>query len=457
MARGTLPRGARDLMEPRRKTTTTIEVLGGPGDPVRAILRKRLAGFMRMSPEAYCLAYWEAMADNPEARLLVYKRTAGVASKIAEVDQGEHDPTDVETWLLATWGDGAYQFQPQVAGRLYGPPSKVFRFGEVTDEGPARVPQEAIDAEIQQATKRLGHLAAIKGLQEIVQPKPGEGGDEMKSADVAALVTAQMTPLMEMVKQSEARAQRAEERADKFLEKLIDARSGTQQVQAPLFAEILKGALSKPEILGVLLNGTPPPESTWLDTIRDVAREFGPAIQSVLAQAMARGGVTIAPMALAPAGGGPATTQPGEPHPTVATDQGDGTMPMPLNEEQTMAKDLMVEAIKAGNYQDALDALEAFPGLMPTEGGAVPLGEFIISKINPRANPRAYLPQLAMLVPVAEFKALHANMLAFVQHMQRRILADEAAVRNGAGTAPPTTREVAGDLRPTRGEAHDDE
>jgi hypothetical protein len=82
---------------------------------------------------------------------------------------------------------------------------------------------------------------------------------------------------------------------------------------------------------------------------------------------------------------------------------------------------------------------------MPVQGGAVPLGEFIISKIDPKVNARVYLPQLAMLIP--EFKGMVPQALAFVQAIQQRILADDEAARRAGGTDTPA------DMRPTpRGE-----
>lgn len=437
-----------------RERTTTIVTRGGPGDPVRGLIRKRLAGFMRMNPEAYCEAYWEAMADNPEAKLVLYKRAAGIASKIAEVDPGEHDPADVETWIMSEWGDGAYQFQPQVAGRMYGPASKVFRFGEVTDEQPRKVEQDTIDHELQAIIRRLGHIASVGKLTEVTRgaEAPKGDGDDMKMTDVAALMQTQMAPLIEMAKQSETRAQRAEERLEKMLDRMMEERRGAAPVNANLFAEVFKTAVGKPEIMSLLLNGTPPPESSWLDTIRDLAREFGPAVQSMIAQVMERQGAAVA--ALPPSGGGAsgpahaASNIPGGPRPTATPPAGDGTMPMPLNEEQQMAKDNLVEFIKMGDFDNAFAALEAFPGLMPVQNGAVPLGEFIISKIDPKVNARVYLPQLAMLIP--EFKAIQPQALAFVQAIQRRILADDESARraDGSGAEGSLT-----DMRPTtRGE-----
>lgn len=442
----------------RQRTTTITTTGGGPGDPVRALIRKRLAGFMRMNPEAYCEAYWDAMADNPEARLILYKRAGGIASKIAEVNPGEHDPADVETWIMSEWGDGAYQMQPEVAGRLYGPASKVFRFGEVTDEAPRRVEQDSIDAELSAIMKRLGHITAVGKLAEVARPPeaPKGDGDDMKMADVAALMQAQMAPILAMTQAAEARAQRAEERLEKMLDRVMAEKTAAAPANANLFAEVFKSAVSKPELLSVLLNGAPPAETTWLDTIRDLAREFGPAVQAMIAQVMERQRMipTSAP-ALPPPGSGVPGVVPGHapssgPRPTAAP-EGDGTMPMPLNEEQQMAKDTLVEFIKAGDFQNAFAALEAFPGLMPVQGGAVPLGEFIIAKIDPKVNARVYLPQLAMLIP--EFKSMAPQALAFVQAIQQRILADDEAARRAEGGTGPGTPT---DMRPTtRGDEHD--
>lgn len=449
MARDKLPRDARNLME---RTTTTVTT-GGLGDPVRALIRKRLAGFMRMNAEAYCESYWEAMADNPEARLILFKRAGGIASKIAEVNPGEHDPADVETWIMAEWGDGAYQLQPEVAGKMYGPASKVLRFGEVTDEAPRRVEQDSIDAELSAIMKRLGHITAVGKLAEVARPPeaPKGDGDDMKMADVAALMQAQMAPILAMTQAAEARAQRAEERLEKMLDRVMTERTAAAPANANLFAEVFKSAVSKPELLSVLLNGTPPAESTWLDTIRDLAREFGPAVQAMIAQVLERQSVATA--ALPPGRGVPGVVPghvpPSGPRPTAApADMGDGTMPMPLNEEQQMAKDNLVEFIKAGDFENAFAALEAFPGLMPVPGGAVPLGEFILSKIDPKVNARVYLPQLAMLIP--EFKAIAPQALAFVQTVQQRILADDEAARRAEGSGAPVERPIpGGDMRPT--------
>ena len=115
-----------------------------------------------------------------------------------------------------------------------------------------------------------------------------------------------------------------------------------------------------------------------------------------------------------------------------------------------MAKDNLVEFIKAGDFENAFAALEAFPGLMPVQGGAVPLGEFIISKIDPKVNARVYLPQLAMLIP--EFKGMAPQALAFVQAIQQRILADDEAARRAEGGPAGAPA----DMRPTtRGDEHD--
>lgn len=445
-----LPREARELQE----RTTTIVTRGGPGDPIRALIRKALAGFMRMNAEAYCEAYWNIMSDNPDAKLILFKRTGSVGSKVAEMSAGERDATEVETWIMSEWGDGSYQLQPEVAGKMYGPPSRVLRFGEVGDEGPKHIPQDTIDAELSAVMRRLGHITAVGKLAEVAKAAEGppKGDGDMDMAGIAALMQAQQAPLMAMLTAAESRAQRAEERMEKMLDRVMSERTTAAAGAQPLFAEILKTAVGNKDTLALLLNGTPPAETTWLDTIRSLAQEFGPAIQGLLAQVMERQSLTPA---LPPGGGAPGAVPiaaPSGPRPTATpNDTGDGNMaPMPLNEEQVMAKDNLVEFIKAGDFENAFAALEAFPGLMPVPGGAVPLGEFILSKIDPKVNARVYLPQLAMLIP--EFKGLAPQALAFVQAVQRRILDDDEAARRAdgggaAGGGVPT------DMRPTtRGE-----
>lgn len=441
-----LPREARELQE----RTTTIVTRGGPGDPIRALIRKRLAGFMRMNAEAYCEAYWDVMADNPEAKLLLYKRTGGVASKIAEMSAGERDASEVETWIVSEWGDGAYQLQPEVAGKGYGPPSKVLRFGEVTDDQPKRVEQDSIDAELAAVMKRLGHITAVGKLAEVAKSAEGppKGDGDMDMAGIAALMTAQQAPLLAMLAAAEQRAQRAEERMEKILDRVLAEKATAAAGSQPLFAEILKNAVGNKDTLALLLNGAPPAESTWLDTIRDLAREFGPAIQGLVAQVMERQSLTPAlPPASGVPGAVPTHAAPSGPRPT-APETGDGNMaPMPLNEEQQMAKDNLVEFIKAGDFENAFAALEAFPGLMPVPGGAVPLGEFILSKIDPKVNARVYLPQLAMLIP--EFKGIAPQALAFVQAVQRRILDDDEAARRAEGGGGSAGSAAPSDMRPT--------
>lgn len=444
-----LPREARELQE----RTTTIVTRGGPGDPIRALIRKALAGFMRMNAEAYCEAYWTIMSDNPDAKLILFKRTGSVGSKVAEMSAGERDASEVETWIMSEWGDGSYQLQPEVAGKMYGPPSRVLRFGEVGDEGPKHIPQDTIDAELSAVMRRLGHITAVGKLAEVAKAAEGppKGDGDMDMAGIAALMQAQQAPLMAMLTAAESRAQRAEERMEKMLDRVMAERSAAAAGTQPLFAEILKTAVTNKDTLALLLNGTPPAETTWLDTIRDLAREFGPAVQGLIAQIMERQALQPA----LPSGGGAPAAIPAASHgprPTApSADTGDGTMPMPLNEEQVMAKDNLVEFIKAGDFENAFAALEAFPGLMPVPGGAVPLGEFILSKIDPKVNARVYLPQLAMLIP--EFKGLAPQALAFVQAVQRRILDDDEAARRAEGQGGTAGGAVPTDMRPTtRGE-----
>lgn len=437
---------ARDLPARRRTTTTTVETVGEEGNPLRARIRKRLDGHMAMNPEAYCLAYWNAVSDTPNAKLLIMKKVGGYLSKVGEIGPGEIDSKDVETWIMEEWKDGAYQLQPEVAGKMYGPASKVYRFGNTGEERAPRVEQESIDAEISTAMKRLGHVAALSKLREVVtadDDKGKKGDGDMDMAGVAALIQAQQAPLLEMMRQTEQRAQRAEERVEKLLEKMMDSRATQTQAQVPLFAEILKGAVSKPEVLSVLLNGAPAPESNWLDTLRDVAREFAPMLQTLLAQAMNR---SAGALPLPPGGATDkmsVPTQPGDPSPTGT--QGDGPMPMPLNEEQEMAKNMLVDFVAKGDFPNAYAVLESFPGFVPVGGTAMPLGEFIISKIDPAASPKVYLPQLGTLIP--DLRKTLPQAEAFVKFIQDRIVADDEADKRARS---------ARDQAPTRGGADDE-
>ena len=102
-------------------------------------------------------------------------------------------------------------------------------------------------------------------------------------------------------------------------------------------------------------------------------------------------------------------------------------MPMPLNEEQEMSKALILQFIGEEDYANAFATLETFPGFMPVQGGAVPMGEFIISHIDPAIRPEVYVPQLAMLFP--ELRGMVPRATAFVKWTQEKILRDDEAMK----------------------------
>ena len=117
-------------------------------------------------------------------------------------------------------------------------------------------------------------------------------------------------------------------------------------------------------------------------------------------------------------------------------------MPMDLNEEQQMSKVLLIDFLKQNDMANAFAVLAAFPGFAPGPQGLMPLGDFILSRIDPAADSRVYLPQLAMLFP--EVKAMQEQAVAFIKFIQRKIMADEEAMlreQHGGGQGPAPTKE----------------
>lgn len=113
-------------------------------------------------------------------------------------------------------------------------------------------------------------------------------------------------------------------------------------------------------------------------------------------------------------------------------------MPMPLNEEQEMSKALILDFIKKQDHANAFAVLESFPGFMPVPGGGVPMGEYIISHIDPAVKAEVYVPQLAMLFP--ELRQMVAEAVAFVKWTQDKIVRDDEAMKQdqNAQTQRPT-------------------
>lgn len=417
----------------RRTITETVQK-SPDTDSFAGRLRAAIPDTGRLTITGYTEAFFRKL-NEPDASLHVFKRlkASGQFTKKGEIKAGEVESADMESHLVNVFGVGTYQLRPEFRGRYYGPVSMAFRVGEEPedDRGPAPVTSaDDTQAVIDNTVKQLGQVAVVKKLKEATT-----GGEGMDMAGVAALIQAQQAPLLEMMRAAEARAQRAEDRVTALLDKMMDSRSQAAQTQVPLFAELLKGAIGKPEVLSVLLNGAPAPESNWLDTIRDVAREFAPMVQGLLAQAMQRPAATVA--ALPPGGGGPQPTGAG-PAPS-GPGEGDGSaMPMQLNEEQQMAKDMLVDFVVKGDFPNAYAVLESFPGFVPVGGSAMPLGEFIISRIDPAVNPKVYLPQLGTLIP--DLKKTLPQAEAFIKHIQDRIVADDEAAKRAPASDPEPTR-----------------
>jgi hypothetical protein len=198
----------------------------------------------------------------------------------------------------------------------------------------------------------------------------------------------------------------------------------------------------KPEHLQALL-APQTAETNWWDTLRDLARDFAPALQAVVVKLMEQSGVaTPAMRALAPAQP-PVADKMSAAGPTPSPGEGGAPMPLPLNDEQQYAKGLMLDFIKAGDWANALASLENFPGFVPSDAGPMPMGVAMISRIDPAVNPKVYIGQLLMLMP--ELKGFMAQAQAFIEHIQKRILADDEAAHRQEN-APPDP------LRPTRAE-----
>jgi hypothetical protein len=303
-----------------------------------------------------------------------------------------------------------------------------------------------VDGAIADAAKRVGSIHTLEKLTEITAPS-SKGGLDL--AGIAALMTA-MRPDNSAVTASldaaNRRAEAAELRNHELMLKMMDNRQGVAAGAMPVLGELFK--YMKPEHLQALLS-TGTSETNWWDTLRDLAKDFAPALQAVVIKLMEQSGVaTPAVRALAPHAQPTADKMSAE-GPSPTTTDGGSTMPLPLNDEQQYAKGIMLEYIKAGDWPNALAALENFPGFVPSEAGPMPMGVAMISRIDPAVNPRIYIGQLLMLMP--ELKGMMPQAQAFIEHIQKRILADDEEAKRQDKTPPPGP--AGPDLyRPTRAE-----
>jgi hypothetical protein len=416
--------------------TRTRERVPVKGDAFQGMMRDVIANPGKLAIEGYCEAIWSL--DEVEAVIQVYKMIGpGGYTKKGELTHREYEPKEVEPYLMATWGPGRYQLRVNLHGRIYSPVSVVYAVGEDDRAVPAGAD---VDSAIADAAKRVGSIQALEKLNDITSPT--RGGMDM--AGIAALMTA-LKPdnslLITTLDAANRRAEAAEIRTHELTLKMMEGKQGLAAGTGPILGELFK--YMKPEHLQALL-APQTAETNWWDTLRDLARDFAPALQAVVVKLMEQSGVTTPAMrALAPGPdkmSGPAVG----PSPSPTAGEGGTPMPMPLNEEQKFSKGLMLDFIKAGDWGNALAALENFPGFVPSEAGPMPMGVAMISRIDPAVNPKVYIGQLLMLMP--ELNGFLPQAQAFIEHIQKRILADDEAARKLESTPLPDP------LRPTRTE-----
>ncbi|MCI0371233.1 MAG: hypothetical protein L0214_07590 [candidate division NC10 bacterium] len=423
-----------------KRTVTTIVRGGEAGDPIAGRVRHMFRDVAQLMPDGYIKRLHEEGADI-ELKLHVFKKIGPSGmTKVGEYPPSELDPETVEEQIVRTWGHGLYQFRLSYNGKSYPPSSLPFRIGE-TDEV-EKLPTDSADgtdSAIALVNKRLGQLAVAKNLKEMVEGTE-EGGGDMKTEQLTQLLAAlkpDNSALVTMLDAANRRAEAAEQRNHELTMKMVEQRGTASLGAMPVVAELLKTV--KPEVWQTLLS--PGEQGTdWLGAIRDVVREVGPGVRMMLENYVARAGLPALPPAPRAAGG--RATAANGPIPT-ATPTGGTTMPMDLNEEQQMSKGLLLEFLKQNDMANTFAVLAAFPGFAPGPQGPMPLGDFILSRIDPAANPRVYLPQLAMLFP--ETRQMQAQAVAFIEYAQKKIMADEEAMlreqRHGAGGDPEPTRE----------------
>jgi hypothetical protein len=451
-------------MAPRHQDLATVEETTvtkkrGPinDESFNAKIRSVIPDTGRLTMQGYVKSFFTKL-QVADATLHIFKKmkVSGTFSKMGEWRSGEVEPDNAEATIFQTWGSGLYQLRPEYHGRYYSPVSMAFRVGEVDDEAVNKhTTAEDTQATIDTTIRQLGHVAVahrLKGLTEPDTPSvaPGGGNDTVMTMMMEMMRQSEARSL-EMMRQSEARAARAEERLEKMMDRLSDMKKDTTAAQGPLLAEVFKSAVTNPDTLALLMGQGPEKVESWMDVLKDMAREFAPAIKGMIDTMMVSRMTTVPPTVALPAAPGTATdkmsvpTMGGRPSPPqpARPPQGDGMAPMPLNEEQQMAKDNLVAFISEGDFENAFAVLESFPGFIPGQGGLVPLGEFFLSQINPKASPRVYLPQIAMIVP--ELKTIMDKTIPFIQHVQKKLTEMAEAAQAKRPEMAPTQSEDDGD------------
>jgi hypothetical protein len=421
--------------EMTRKTTTVERIPAREGDPIAGRLKDGMKEFARFTIEGYAQAFWLTM-DDSEGRLDVFKKLAGQFMKKGELAFQQVEPSEVESFIITTWGPGTYQLRPMIGGKYYGPASVAYKIGDTGDDEKGGERGDGLE-------ELVGRLAVAKQLKELREglmlgEKKGED-DGMKAADVQVMLNTAIQPLQTMLASSERRAEVAEQRNHELQLKLMEMANGRQQSAQGSIAELVK--LMPKEALAALLSPADTPG--WAEKAVDALREFGPALAQMLMEYFRPGAAgTVPGQAALPA------AAPTGPQPTETADAGAGggnRMPIQLNPEQLEAKKMLLDCIRERDFANAYAMIENFPGFTPTPNGPMPIGSAFLSMVDPKVTrPRIYVIQMMQLVP--ELAQMLDAADAFIAYVQKRLMDDQEAFlkeqRRGQGGADPrpTTR-----------------
>jgi hypothetical protein len=428
-----------------RKTTTVEHLPAQAGDPIAGAIRAGLMEYARLDLTGFCVAYWEAVADVPDARLDVFKKMGGHFNKLGTLKSGEVESEDLEAHLVTTWRPGIYQLRPIVGNKYYAPSSTQFHVGE-EDESSGTAAGRGNDlVGVMNSLTEMGMVKQLKELKEGLLAGERKGDEDgMKAADVQVMLNTALQPLQVMLQSAERRAELAETRNHELQMKLMELANGRQATAQGSIAELMK--MLPKEAMAALLS--PPDAPGWAEKAIDALREFGPALAQMAVEYFrgAAGAVRSDAAAALPAPG---------PQPTETAETGGGgtrVMPIQLNPEQIEAKNLLVECIKGRDFANAYAMVENFPGFTPTVNGPMPIGAALLSMIDPAVTkPRIYVIQMMQLVP--ELKDMYAEADAFVAYIQKRLMDDQEKYlaqqgsRQGGGDPGPRPTTQEGDER----------
>lgn len=421
-----------------RKTTTVEHLPASAGDPIAGAIRAGLNEYARLDLSGYAAAYWNAVAEVPDARLDVFKKMGGHFNKLGTIKNGEVEPEDLEAHLVTMWRPGIYQLRPIIESKYYAPSSIQFHVGEVDDA--AVVGSRGSDlVGVMNSLTEMGMVRQLKELKEGLLAGEKKGDDDgMKATDVQTMIEATTRPLIAMSEAAERRAAAAEQRNHELQMKMMEMASGRQQGAQTSVAELVK--LLPKEAMAALF--APPDAPGWAEKAVDALREFAPAlVQLIMSQ--------FKPGVVVPGMGEHAALTEGvqsNPRPTETAESGGGSraVPIQLNAEQMEAKKMLLDCIKERDFDNAYAMIENFPGFTPTANGPMPIGAAFLSMVDPKVTrPRIYVIQMMQLAP--ELSSMLDAADAFVSYVQQRLMRDQEAYlkeQSSRDSGP----------RPTRGE-----